>query len=109
MTWYEILIIIGVPTICAFIFEFIVKLVASRTKNKQDDNKLLKAGVQALLRDRLMSEYKTYSKRGWLDVAEKDNYNNMYQQYHGLGKNGVMDGMHSEIMKLPTEKPRSKK
>ena len=28
----------------------------------------------------------------------------MYQKYHALGKNGVMDGVHEKIMLLP-EKP----
>ena len=32
----------------------------------------------------------------------KDNFDNLYQQYHALGKNGVMDSFHEEVMELPT-------
>lgn len=109
ITWYEIAMLVGVPAICVLILQFIFNLISSKAKDSKRDSQLLKLGVQALLRDRLMAEYKLHSKKGWIEVAEKDNYNNMYQQYHGLGKNGVMDEMHSEIMKLPTEKPNNKK
>ena len=34
----------------------------------------------------------------------KENFENMYIQYHGLGGNGVMTQLHTAFMGLPTEK-----
>lgn len=109
VTWYEIAMMIGLPSIIVFLFTFLFNYLVGRNKNNREDSRLLKLGLQALLRDRLMDGYKHFKKQGWIEVAEKENYDNMYKNYHGLGQNGVMDGMYAEIMALPTTKPEPKK
>lgn len=113
MTWYEVLMLLGIPSVISAIlimaFKFIIDNALSKIKFSKDDHENLKYGVQALLRDRLMLEHDEYTKKGWIDVAKKDNYDNMYKRYHNLGQNGVMDGMHAEVMALPTVKPEPKK
>lgn len=104
MTTYELLIIVGAPAIISFLFQLIFNSIRnSNAKNKIEDTSL-KLGVQALLRDRLMQGYRFFIKQGYIDISDKENYDNMYQKYHSLGKNGVMDSMHAEIMNLPTSK-----
>ena len=66
------------------------------------------AGVQALLRDRLLQGYKHYFKKGWADNNDRENMENIYQQYHGLGKNGVMDDMREKFRALPLFPPETK-
>lgn len=62
-------------------------------------------GVQALLRDRLYEQYDKYhEQKGYAPVWVKNNFENMYQKYHALGENGVMDQHYTEFMKLP-DKP----
>lgn len=61
-------------------------------------------GVQALLRDRLYAEYEKYSDLGYAPIQARENFENMWTQYHNLGKNGVMDDIHEKFMRLPTEK-----
>lgn len=113
MTWYEIAMLIGIPSVISGILIFLIKIFITNSINKikigKEDHENLKYGVQALLRDRLMHEYVTYKKKGWIDVASKENYDNMYKRYHNLGQNGVMDGMYAEIMDLPTIPPAPKK
>lgn len=60
-------------------------------------------GVQALLRDRLIHEYNKYVDKGYAPIYAKENFENMWTQYHNLGVNGVMDEIHVTFMKLPTE------
>ena len=58
-------------------------------------------GVQALLRDRLLQGYRHYEEKGYADYDDRSNMENIYNAYHGLGKNGVMDEMRAQFLKLP--------
>lgn len=60
-------------------------------------------GVQAMLRDRLLQGYRHYEEKGYADYDDRSNMENMYNAYHNLGKNGVMDSMHDKFMKLPEQ------
>ena len=59
--------------------------------------------IQAILRDRLYSLSKKYLAKGWVDKDESENFENIYQQYHNLGKNGIMDSRREKVLELPTE------
>ena len=61
----------------------------------------LESGVQALLRDRLIYQYEKYKSRGYAPIYAKENFENLYEQYHKLGANGVMDSIHEEFKNLP--------
>ena len=61
-------------------------------------------GVQALLRDRLYSTYLKYAEKGYAPIYARENFENMYNQYHTLGANGVMDDIYRKFMALPLEK-----
>lgn len=67
------------------------------------ENEAIRLGVQALLRDRLVAEYNKYSDLGYAPIYARENFENMWNQYHNLGKNGVMDGLHEMFLQLPTE------
>ena len=60
-------------------------------------------GVQAMLRDRLLQGYRHYEEKGYADYDDRSNMENMYNAYHNLGKNGVMDSMHDKFLKLPEQ------
>lgn len=104
MTFVEICGIIGIPSIISFLFQLIFNKMAEKKRRLEDENSTLRLGVQALLRDRLLDKYEYHMKRGWISIADKENFANMYKRYHDLGKNGVMDGCYNDIMNLPTEK-----
>lgn len=67
--------------------------------------KAVKKGVQALLRDRLLQGYKFYRAHGWADENDRSNLENVYQQYHALGANGVMDDLRGKFLALPPDPP----
>lgn len=75
----------------------------ARLKAYERENDALKKGVQALLRDRLYDKYEKYSELGYAPIRVRENFENMWKQYHSLGKNGVMDDIHIKFMALPTE------
>ena len=81
----------------------ITGVIISKLKKKIDDSNALKAGVQALLRHGLYDLYHKYGEDvGYAPVSVKEDFENMYSQYHILGANGVMDGIRDEFQKLPT-------
>lgn len=85
---------IGFPTIAAFLTYIIRRIRA------------LDYGIQAVLRDRLRYLYKTYAKQKYVNLDDREDWENMYQQYHSLGRNGVMDDVRKKLLELPTEKPK---
>ena len=58
-------------------------------------------GTQALLRDRLLQGFHFFRARGSVTYGEASSYKNMYEAYHGLGKNGVMDGVYESFKQIP--------
>ena len=84
-------------------------LTAVWRKIKQNEKKTesVQLGVQALLRDRLYSTYLKYAEKGYAPIYARENFENMYQQYHTLGANGVMDDVYKKFMALPVEKQES--
>ena len=82
----------------------VVRYLLSRIRANDKKTESVQLGVQALLRDRLIHEYNKALDRGYAPIYAKENFDNMWTQYHNLGKNGVMDNIHKEYMSLPTEK-----
>ena len=78
-------------------------LIASLKKNNQE-TKALKSGMQALLRDRLLQSYRYFEGKGYVGFDDRENFENMYQNYHALGQNGVMDDIHDKFLALPIHK-----
>lgn len=81
--------------------------VLKKLKKASDDSMALRRGVQALLRHELYEIYYEYAQnRKYAPVSVKEDFENMYAQYHSLGANGVMDGIHEEFKMLPTAPPQ---
>ena len=97
MSTYNWLSLFGIPGIVAGLFSFIILQV------KQ--NRAIKLGLQAILRDRLLQAYEHYGHRGWANYDEKQNVLNLYTQYEVLGPNGIMERKHNAFLELPEENP----
>ena len=100
MTVYQILSLILGSGLLTTVIGFFYK----RIKKNESETEAVKRGVQALLRDRLYDKYEKYSDIGYAPIRARENFENMWTQYHNLGKNGVMDDIHIKFMQLPTEK-----
>ena len=61
----------------------------------------LKIGMQSMLRDRLLQAHGHYKEVGHISYQEMNNLLNMYDMYHKLGANGVMDEIIAEIKDIP--------
>lgn len=85
------------------------RAIIARLKSQEDKQQAVEHGVQALLRDRMLTNFNRYTERGFAPLFTKENFENMYQQYHNLGGNGVMTQLHSEFMELPTEREKENK
>ena len=75
-----------------------------KAKDEKNENKAIRLGVQALLRDRLLQEYNKWIDKNYAPIYAKENFENLWIQYHNLGVNGVMDEIHKTFMDLPTER-----
>lgn len=98
MTVYQWLCLLGVPAVIAGISKYLHTLI----KHNSEDSKALKAGVQALLRSQMISDYNKWSERGYAPIYARENFENCWKQYHSLGVNGVMDDLHEKFLELPT-------
>ena len=82
----------------------ILTAVWNKIKMNERKTESVQLGVQALLRDRLYSTYLKYAEKGYAPLYARENFDNMYKQYHILGANGVMDDIYHKFMALPLEK-----
>lgn len=116
MEWYQILMVIGIPSIISGLVALGINRGMKARDDKQEEirqqseaierqNKALMAGVQAILRDRLLNGYRHYAQKGWADYDDRQNMENMWEQYHALGANGVMDGYRAKFLVLPEYDP----
>ena len=74
-------------------------------KRIETDLTLLKLGVQSMLKNDLKVRYKKWIALGYAPEDAKDDLEDMYQVYHGLGKNGVMDSHRETFLGLPDKPP----
>ena len=62
------------------------------------------SGMQAMLRFDLYHLWTTCRDKGYADDMDRQNFLNLYDRYHNMGKNGVMDNVRAQFLELPTEK-----
>lgn len=68
---------------------------------KVEEQESIRLGMQAILRDRLIQSYNYHMDKGCCAIHDRDNIINMYNQYHTLGANGVIDDLMKELFELP--------
>lgn len=78
-------------------------LVGKLVKNDKTF-KALRLGLQAVLRDRLLQSYRHYADKGYCEIDDRSNWENMFLQYENLEGNGVMTDIRTKLLALPTEK-----
>lgn len=76
--------------------------IIRRIKRERQHDKATEKGIQALLRDRLIYQYDKYKDKGYAPIYARENFENLYTQYHNLGANGVMDDIREQFRQLPT-------
>ena len=74
---------------------FVTYVVARRKEDQA-----IRKGLQALLRHNMSRSYHDYKEQGYATEEEKREFENMYVQYHELGKNGVMTAMYQSVLSM---------
>ena len=102
----ESIIVYSINTIIGALVGWLVKRHRDSVEEQDQlkaDNAVLKQGFQALLRAQMVKDYNRYQEKGFMPIYAKDNFENVYQAYHRMGSNGVMDDIYSKVMAMPTE------
>lgn len=96
-----------VGNIVTLIMSMAASALAGYLGAKLKENRALKSGMQAMLRDRMIQSYTHFSEdKGWMPIYAKEAFEACYASYHNLGANGVMDGIHEKVRALPECPPR---
>lgn len=127
MTTGELLSLLGIGTLCSLIvtslFTGIKDWIKKHRSNDEQarENRLLSheekldeiiqkldqqdelifPSIQALLRNDLYQIYNVCILRGNRTSDETANFLNLYERYHKMGKNGVMDVKEKDFLNLP--------
>ena len=106
MTWYQILALVGIPSVITALLNWIERR-AIRKENaierRNDKTDALALGVQALLRAQMINDYNHCQDKGFAPIYARENFENVYKQYKNLGGNGVMTDIHDKFFALPTQ------
>ena len=70
---------------------------------REEDLRLLKNGIQALLKNDLKVRYDYWLDQEYAPEDAREDLEAEYRIYHALGKNGVMDGRRRKFLDLPLE------
>ena len=87
-----------------FIMGVAIRKVMFELKCEMREQRAIKAGIHALLRDQLIKSYNYFMDKGALEIHDRDNLCNLYKQYHELGANGVIDGLMKDLLELPVKR-----
>lgn len=72
-----------------------------KIKKRMQKHDALEAGMQAILRDRIIQAYNHYVTKGWLPFYAMENVTQMYDAYHALGGNGAVQELYEKMLKMP--------
>lgn len=80
----------------------VISYIFALYRQKKKENDALKAGLQALLRDRIIQAYNHYVQdKGWIPIYAKESIDACYKSYEALGENGVINDLMKQLNELP--------
>jgi len=98
-----------IQTVINIIAGAIISYLFALYRAKKKENNALKAGLQALLRDRIIQAYNHYVQdKGWIPIYAKASMDACYKSYEALGDNGVIDSLMEQLNDLPNYEPHQK-
>jgi phosphoribosylformylglycinamidine (FGAM) synthase PurS component len=73
-------------------------------QQRAEEFELLKDAIKAVLRGQIVQSYNHCLDRGEVcRIYEKENVEELYNSYHALGGNGVIDGIYKDLMEMKTQ------
>lgn len=81
----------------------VVGFLTTQLKSKNKKNKALEDAVKALLKDRLIERYRELKEKGEISILDKENLEEMFNQYENLDGNGTVGRMVKELLDSKTK------
>lgn len=103
MTIYQILSILGIPSLMVSIVIYGVNYI----KYKISSQKLIKDGVLAILHNKIYKLGQEYIAIGEITVSDMSDFEYLYSAYHKLGGNGTGTEIYERVKELPIKQERS--
>lgn len=75
--------------------------ISERLRIEQAKNEAIATGVQALLRESIVSNYNHYSNKGYCPIYAKESLKKVYSAYHNLGGNDVATELYNKTLRMP--------
>lgn len=98
MEWYQWVSFLGIPSLASVLI-WLYNII----KKQNEQYNALKLGLQAMLRSQMINDYNYWTSKGYAPIYARENFENLWRQYHLMGANGVMDDIHEKFHKLPTK------
>ena len=96
MTLYQILSLIGIPSLmCA-----IVLSIFNYIKSKSASSRLIKEGVLAILHNKIYTQGKEYIEQEHISLEDMKDFEYLYDAYHNLGGNGTGTEIYERVKNL---------
>lgn len=99
MDTYQILCLIGVPSLCVALMTAALATVRKWVAQQTAEHE----GILALLHDRVYDICAECISRGYITQDELRNVGYLYKAYHALGGNGTGTALYERAKELPLE------
>lgn len=104
MTLYQLLSILGIPSLMTSFAVFILTLI----KNKRSKYKTIEEGMRCILHNMVYNQGKDYISAGEITWEDMKDYEYLYNTYHELGGNGTGTEIYERVKDLPIRQERRK-
>lgn len=91
------------------ILAFGYRSISKKLTEERKKNEAIAEGMQALLRENIVSNYNKYSEKGYAPIYVKESMKRIYEAYHNLGGNDVASSLYRKILEMPEEKEGEQK
>ena len=81
----------------------ILGFIATKFKRNKKKDLAIEQGVQALLRNEIIRRYREFESKGEISILDKENLEEMFEQYKNLGGNGTVKKMMEDLLSLKTK------
>lgn len=92
--WVEVLL----TGVCTFV-SVTYKKIRKRFEEQDIKRKAIENGVQALLRNELIKNFREHKLEGSITLLDKENMEHMFTEYFNLGGNGMMQDIYENEFK----------
>ena len=83
--------------------------IAKRMTEERERNEAIAEGVQALLRENIVSNYNRYLDKGFCPIYAKESTKRVYKAYAALGGNDVATSLYKKLLEMPEEPEKGDK